>query len=226
MRCIFSHYMLSEMFFMDAKQITQGIVDGLASIPESLYLTVVRTIEGAGIVERQYKRRNEIENERFFRVLKSLSSNEAPIRQLVTIVISDFYNKLDDNTKKLINDRLSYADSKLGSRIGAQAFITQYLAEGIISRLRMGKLMRRVTRVASAVTLNIIMVQGLIEEAARASRRLRTHYAETYFKVSPMNLDMVYFLVEADLEPYLLFINSHPVQCKGIEHEICKILTR
>lgn len=226
MRCIFSHYMLSEMFFMDAKQIAQGIVDGLASIPESLYLTVVRTIEGAGIVERQYKRRNEIENERFFRVLKSLSSNEAPIRQLVTIVISDFYNKLDDNTKKLINDRLSYADSKLGSRIGAQAFITQYLAEGIISRLRMSKLMRRVTRVASAVTLNIIMVQGLIEEAARASRRLRTHYAETYFKVSPMNLDMVYFLVEADLEPYLLFINSHSVQCKGIEHEICKILTR
>lgn len=226
MRCIFSHYMLSEMFFMDAKQIAQGIVDGLASIPESLYLTVVRTIEGAGIVERQYKRRNEIENERFFRILKSLSSNEAPIRQLVTIVISDFYNKLDDNTKKLINDRLSYADSKLGSRIGAQAFITQYLAEGIISRLRMSKLMRRVTRVASAVTLNIIMVQGLIEEAARASRRLRTHYAETYFKVSPMNLDMVYFLVEADLEPYLLFINSHPVQCKGIEHEICKILTR
>ncbi|HHR1326656.1 hypothetical protein SOL28_06030 [Klebsiella aerogenes] len=211
---------------MDAKQIAQGIVDGLASIPESLYLTVVRTIEGAGIVERQYKRRNEIENERFFRVLKSLSSNEAPIRQLVTIVISDFYNKLDDNTKKLINDRLSYADSKLGSRIGAQAFITQYLAEGIISRLRMSKLMRRVTRVASAVTLNIIMVQGLIEEAARASRRFRTHYAETYFKVSPMNLDMVYFLVEADLEPYLLFINSHPVQCKGIEHEICKILTR
>ena len=226
MRCIFSHYLLSAMFFMDAKQIAQGIVDGLASIPESLYLTVVRTIEGAGIVERQYKRRNEIENERFFRVLKSLSSNEAPIRQLVTIVISDFYNKLDDNTKKLINDRLSYADSKLGSRIGAQAFITQYLAEGIISRLRMSKLMRRVTRVASAVTLNIIMVQGLIEEAARASRRLRTHYAETYFKVSPMNLDMVYFLVEADLEPYLLFINSHPVQCKGIEHEICKILTR
>ncbi|ELW9545010.1 TPA: hypothetical protein L9968_002802 [Klebsiella aerogenes] len=98
---------------MDAKQIAQGIVDGLASIPESLYLTVVRTIEGAGIIERQYKRRNEIENERFFRVLKSLSSNEAPIRQLVTIVISDFYNKLDDNTKKLINDRLSYADSKL-----------------------------------------------------------------------------------------------------------------
>lgn len=48
---------------MDAKQIAQGIVDGLASIPESLYLTVVRTIEGAGIVERQYKRRNEIENE-------------------------------------------------------------------------------------------------------------------------------------------------------------------
>lgn len=73
--------------------------------------------------------------------------------------------------------------------------------------------MSRVTRVASAVTFNIIMVQGLIEEAARASRRLQAQYPATYYKVSPMNLDMVYFLVESELKPYLMFINSHPVQC-------------
>lgn len=41
-----------------------------------------------------------------------------------------------------------------------------------------------------------------------------------------MNLDMVYFLVERPLEPYLMFIHSHPIQCKGIENEICKLLGR
>ncbi|MGY5955343.1 hypothetical protein ACUY4R_002129 [Kosakonia sp. BK9b] len=29
-----------------------------------------------------------------------------------------------------------------------------------------------------------------------------------------MNLNMAYFLVESELEPYLMFIHSHPVQCK------------
>lgn len=41
-----------------------------------------------------------------------------------------------------------------------------------------------------------------------------------------MNLDMVYFLAEREQEPYLMYINSHPIQCKGIENEICKILAR
>lgn len=209
---------------MDAKLIAKGIVDGLASIPEGFYLSAVRTAEGSGLIDRQYKARNE--NERFFRVLKSLVSNEEPFRKLVTIVITDFYMKLDDGGKTAINDRLGYADAKLGSRVGAQAFITQFLATNIITRLRTSKLMSRVTRVASAVTFNIIMVQGLIEEAARASRRLQAQYSATYYKVSPMNLDMVYFLVESELKPYLMFINSHPVQCKGIENEICKILAR
>lgn len=89
---------------MDAKLIAKGIVDGLASIPEGFYLSAVRTTEGSGLIDRQYKARNE--NERFFRVLKSLVSNEEPIRKLVTIVITDFYMKLDDGGKTAINDRL------------------------------------------------------------------------------------------------------------------------
>ncbi len=27
------------------------------------------------------------------------------------------------------------------------------------------------------------------------------------------------------LEPYLQFINSHPMLCKGIQNELCKILS-
>ncbi|MGP3592778.1 hypothetical protein [Vagococcus sp. WN89Y] len=211
---------------MDAKLIALGIVDGLASIPEGLYLSAVRTYESTGLIDRQLKARNELENERFFRVLKSLATNEGPIRRLVTTVITDFYNKLDDKGKSAINSKLNYSDAKLGSRVGVQAAITKVIADRIISRVKMSKVMSRVTRVASAVTFNIVMIQGMIEEAARASRRMKVKYPQTYFKVSPMNLDMVYFLAERELEPYLMYINSHPIQCKGIENEICKILAR
>lgn len=211
---------------MDAKMIAMGILDGLASIPESAYLSGVRTWDSLGVIDRKTRARNEIENERFFLVLKSMATNESPLRQLVSTVITDFYKKLDEKGKQAINDKLHYADAKLGSRVGAQAFITQKIAEMIIHRVRMKKITQRLVRVGSAFTFNIIMIQGLIEESSRASRRMQSSYPETYYKVSPMNLDMVYFLAEKELEPYLMYIHSHPIQCKGIENEICKILSR
>ncbi|CAM9355579.1 hypothetical protein E7W39_00575 [Cronobacter sakazakii] len=211
---------------MDAKLVAKGIVDGLAAVPQGLYLTIVRTAEGSGAFGREMKVRNEYETERFMRAFKDLASNEEPVRKLVTMVISDFYEKLDDAGKKAINDKLHYSDAKLGSRMGANAFISQYIAKRIINRVKMSDIMMRVTRVASAFTLNIVMIQGLIEEAARASRRMQQKYPITYYKVVYMNLDMVYFLVESELEPYLMYIESHPVQCKGIENEICKLLAK
>lgn len=61
---------------------------------------MVRTVEGTGVIERSYRQRNEYETERFFRAFKSLTSHEEPIRQLITIVITDFYAKLDEDGKK------------------------------------------------------------------------------------------------------------------------------
>lgn len=211
---------------MDAKLIALGILDGIASIPHSLYLSAVRTVEGTGLIERSYRQRNEYETERFFRAFKSLTSHEEPIRQLITIVITDFYAKLDEDGKKAINDKLYYSDAKLGSRTGAQFLLTRTISDKIITSLRTQKLASAIVRGGATVGLNIVMVQGLIEEAARASRRMKEKYSSTYMKVSPMNLDMVYFLVERPLEPYLMFIHSHPIQCKGIENEICKLLGR
>ncbi|EOI3549039.1 hypothetical protein ACMSZT_003904 [Cronobacter dublinensis] len=201
----FQYRIFREMGFIDAKLVAKGIVDGLAAFPEWLYLTAVRTVEGSGAFGRELKVRNDYETERFIRAFKDLASNEEPVRRLVTMVITDFYQKLDDAGKKAINDKLHYSDAKLGSRMGAQAFVSQYIAKRIINRVKMGKMMTRVTRVASAFTLNIVMIQGMIEEAARASRRMKAKYPITYYKVVYMNLDMVYFLVESELEPYLIY---------------------
>ena len=211
---------------MDVKQIAKGIIDGLASIPEGVFLSAVRTIEGSGIAGRDLKIRNAFETERFMRMLKSIATNQEPLRQLISIVITDFYSKLDENGKKAISEKIGYAEAKAGSRMGAQFALSQYVATRIITVLRTSKAMSRLIRVASGFTLNILLLQGVIEEAARASRRMRIKYPVTYMKVSPMNLDMVYFLVEVQLEPYLLFINSHPLRCKGIENELCRLLAR
>lgn len=209
---------------MDAKLIAKGIIDGLASLPEGVYLSAVRTVEGSGVLGRELKNRNEYETERFIRVFKGLVSKEEPVRKLITIVITDFYSKLDESGKKAINDRLGYSDAKLGSRTGAQFYLTRLLADKMIARIKTSRMSRYVLRGGLTVTINIVMIQGIIEEAARASRRMNKKFPSTYLKVSPLNLDMVYFLAETPLEPYLMYIHSHPMQCKRIQNEICKML--
>ncbi|WP_297205659.1 hypothetical protein [uncultured Pluralibacter sp.] len=210
---------------MNAEQIARGIIDGLSSIPEGLYLSIMRTWDGSGVIDRRNKIRNEMENERFFHVLKSMTRSESPLRQLVTIVITDFYARLDQQGKQAIAGKQDYANAKLGSRLGAQTFIVQRITEIIVQRVRMKRRVQQLVRLGTAFTLNILMIQGLIEESARASRRMRLQYPQTYYKVSTMNLDMIYFLAEDELEPYLIYFNSHPMQCKGIENEICNHLS-
>lgn len=147
---------------MDAKLIAQGIVDGLATIPQSLYFSGVRTIEGSGFLGRDLKARNEYETERFMRVFKALLSNEEPIRQLIFIVITAFYSKLDENGKKAINDKMGYSDAKLGSRTGAQFYLARRISDQIVVQVQASVLGRYLLRGASTLMFNLVMIQGII----------------------------------------------------------------
>lgn len=217
--------MFREMDFMDAKQVAQAIVDGIASLPNGLYLSAVRTIENTGISGNQLKIRNDYETEKFMRVFKSLIVNEEPLRKLIMMAINEYYLKLDDKAREAINDKLGYSGTKLGSRVGAQFFISQKIATQLIKRIWHTEAYNRAIRVGSSFVFNILLLQGVIEEAARASRRLGAKYPAFYLKVSPLNLDMIYFLAEDALEPFLQYTKAHPIDCKRIDDEVCKILS-
>ncbi|AMJ71440.1 hypothetical protein AW879_16485 [Enterobacter cloacae] len=94
----------------------------------------------------------------------------------------------------------------------------------MLNRLAIDQAYKHFIRFSASAALNVVMFQGIIEESARASRRMKTKYPSTYAMVSKENLDMVYFLVEQQLEPCLVFIEGHPIDCKGIQNEICKIV--
>lgn len=175
----FHYCIFREIGFIDAKLIAKGIVDGLASIPQGVYLSAVRTVEGSGILGRELKTRNEYETERFLRAFKDLILNEEPVRQLITIVITDFYSKLDENGKKAINDKIGYSDAKMGSRMGAQFYLSRLLADKIMMQITTSKIGGYILRGSTALTFNVVMIQGIIEEAARASRRMQQKYLPT-----------------------------------------------
>lgn len=209
---------------MDSKQIAYGILDGITTIPSGMYRGVVRTWQGTGLAGSNIKIRNQKETERFAYMIRAIGNNEGPLRRLITIVITDFYNKLDANTKESINNKLAYGAGRFGGRAGGQFALAQVAANMMLRKATSTLAYAQFVRFGASFTLNIVMLQGIIEEAAQASRRMQVKYPQTYWKVSLLNLDMAYFLVEEQLEPYLLFTNGHPTFCKGIQNELCTIL--
>lgn len=210
---------------MNVSQIANGIADSLSSLPKGFGLGVVRTWEGIGVVNRRNKYRNEDENERFFRMIKGMGNPETPLRRLITIIINEFYQKLGAEGKEAINNKLLYGSGALAGKVGGQIAIAQTAATIILRKVMIEKGYQHFIRFSSSASLNLIMIQGLIEEAARASRRMRENYFTVYMVAERENLDMIYFLVEKEMEPYLMFIKGHPLTCKGVEDELCKIIS-
>lgn len=211
---------------MDAKSVARGLVDGISSVPSGMHDGVIRTWQGSGLAGGQLKDRNQRETERFFKVVKSLGNKEEPLRRLITIVMTDFYEKLDDKGQDAVNKKLNYGAGRLAGKTAAQ-FVVAHTAANLMLRKSMSTYAwKKFVRYGTSFSLNMLMTQGLIEEAAKGSRRMRRDYPRTYYKIADENLDMVYFLVEPALEPYLKYINSSPMICKAVQYELCKILAK
>lgn len=204
---------------MNALNIAKGIWDSIKGIPQSAYYGAKRTYISTGAVGYDRKLRNDSETERFYQVVKSLVRNEEPLRRLVTTVITEFYRKLDDEGKEAIHNQLAYG----AGRLGGQIFVSQTVAVAIIRNSRSSYAYKALYRFGASFTISTALWQGLIEEAALGSRRLQNHYNAMYWKVQPQGLDMIYFVVEDQLKPYLDYINSHPQTCRRINNEICKM---
>lgn len=63
------------------------------------------------------------------RLVKATADRHEPIRQLITIVIFDFYAKLDNENKQAIDDKLGYGAGRLGGRVGSQFILAQFIAK-------------------------------------------------------------------------------------------------
>lgn len=210
---------------MDAKMIALGIIDGIESVPEGIALSVRRTWEGSGLAGSDLKRRNQLETERFFRVIKMGYGIEAPLRELISIIINDCYKRMDQQTQNTLNQKVTHAKGFAGGRIGTQGALTFYIAHNIFKKVAAGFMFRKVAQAGLFFSINTIMLQGFIEQAAVASRHLRNKYPATYHKLTPRNLDMLYFLAQEYLEPFVAYANIHSKMfCAGVNHELTQIL--
>jgi len=209
---------------MDAKAVAQGILEGIESLPKGIGYSVRRTWQGAGLAGGEFKRRNELETERFIRVIRAGYGLEAPLRELITIIIRDCYQRMNAQTQTALGQKLSLAEGYATGRMGTQFILVQQITHHILKKAIGSTLFKWAFKGITVAGLNIILLQGIIEQAAVASRRLREKYPSTYHKLTPRNLDMLYFLTEEYLEPFVAYSSKSKMFCEGVNNELSKVL--
>jgi len=80
--------------------------------------------------------------------------------------MTDFYKKLNDAGKEAINNQLAYGAGHLGGKTGAQFGIAYTAGSLMIRKATSAVVYREFVRFSVSVPLNVLMWQGLIEEAA------------------------------------------------------------
>ncbi|WP_323097987.1 hypothetical protein, partial [Serratia marcescens] len=183
-----------------------------------------RTWQGAGLGGRELKRRNEIETERFIKVVRAGYGIEAPLRELIAVIIRDCYQRMDLQTQTVLSQKLNHVEGYLTGRMGTQFILVQQITHHILKKVIGSTLFKWVFKGVTIAGLNIILLQGIIEQAAVSSRRLREQYPSTYHKLTPRNLDMIYFLAEEYLEPFVAYTSKSKMFCEGVNHELSKVL--
>lgn len=103
---------------MDAKAVAQGILEGVESLPKGIGYSVRRTWQGAGLGSGEFKRRNELETERFIKVIRAGYGIEAPLRELITVIIRDCYQRMDVQTQTALGQKLNLAEGYAAGRMG------------------------------------------------------------------------------------------------------------
>lgn len=207
---------------MDAKVVAEGIWDGLKGIPRTAYFGARRSYITAGLVGSERRVRNEREDQRFFQVIKSALNNDEPLRRLITKVLTDYYQKLDEEARQSIQKALTHGGSSFAAHTVGMFATVHIISQSLIRNVKLGYTCKKFFKYGTALSLNMLMVEGTLEEAALASRRLYNHYSRTYWQVQPQGLDMLYFLVEDQLRPYLEYTYGPPNFCKRVDDEICK----
>ena len=205
---------------MDAKYVAEGILDSLSSIPGTMYRGLKRSYITSGALTSERRMRNEAEDERFFRAVKAVINNQDPLRRLILIVLEAYVKKSGQAGRDALERKVSFGIGHVAGKSGGQMLMAYTITNIILMRMKGTFLYKRFVKWGTTATLNALMFEGLLEEAALASRRMQNHYSQIYYQVHPLGLDMIYFLVEDQLKPYLEYLKGQPNFCKRVDNEL------
>lgn len=226
-------------FLDDAWSFTTAVGEGIVSVGADLYYGAERTAEG--LMLNGVNRSAEIgqENELLVGLFKDLAryglSDTSPLVKVVQQILGEYYKHIPD---ELLGKIAKQAGVKFGGKITGRVLgsmiakkIAVKLATKIAATAAYKKLAEKIGLSAAAsstgvgIPIGMLVGQGVAQRASNASQRLRTKYPSIYRDMrAQKGLDLVYFLVEKPMAPYMAGIalahQNKQLFIKGLEKSL------
>lgn len=193
-------------------ELGKAAIQGVISIPTDITYGAKRTFEDV-VGSHQVRNENRAERERGMRAIKMAidfgSSESGPIKEMVKLVLTEFYDLLPDSAIDFIAKKAGVGASFMVGRISTQLTLTTLISQQIAKKIATKAITQRAFKFGVGAAASVLLIQGFIEKASEASKRLRSTNPGLYKKFRERNLDMAYIIIEDSMSPFLEAINTH-----------------
>ncbi|PLR34125.1 hypothetical protein CYR32_13025 [Chimaeribacter coloradensis] len=165
-----------------------GFMQGALSVPVDIGYMVY------GYFDTESHYAHDRERVRIAQALRKGILNHDRIADAVQIIFNEFTEQVTETEKNKIYSRAIFS---LVGRIAANSKLASILATAILGKIAFYK------KGVWALGGNILLIGGMTERSIRASEKLSIEEPEIYQLLRPMDYDLLYFLLEPMLKPFI-----------------------
>ena len=191
---------------MYIKELASAVIDGVVSIPTDLAYGVRRTYEDIAD-SNTVKAQNKAERQRIWRAINQAFdfglSEAGPISKMVRIILTDFYDLLPDSAIETIAKKAGLGTSYMTGRVSIQVALTTLIVRKLAKEIVLKAAAKRVAKFGVGAAASALLLQGFMEKASEASKRLQRTYPKIHNSLKQNDLDMAFILVEESMQPIL-----------------------
>ncbi len=189
-----------------------AVVEGIISIPSDLGYGAKRTYEDlAG--NQTVRAENKAERQRISNAIKKAielgSSEVGPINRIVKLILTEFYDLLPDSAIDSIAKKAGLGTSFMVGRVSTQVALTTLVARKLAKEIALKAVAKRLLKFGIGALASALLLQGFMEKASDASKRLQRVHPKIHKLLKQNDLDMVFILVEDSMRPILKAIEVH-----------------
>ncbi|RYC38050.1 hypothetical protein [Pectobacterium zantedeschiae] len=197
--------------------ITKKLKSNSISLTTDLYSGMERTSWYSSCLFEKYNdvcQELQYEDSRMVSAIKEVFKRDDVILDMVKIYIDNLMKDFDENKQKTIAKAILGVTSEFSTNRAIKESISYALAKFISTTLNFNASLRKTINQTSYWAITVTAFYGKVQKAAMSARHLRDINPALYALFYSQKLEMLYFLIEPILSPYI------PINSKSEEEMI------
>lgn len=206
-------------FWADAYNVAVACGEGIVSVGEDLAYGVERTAQGLNFSNPSRQVAIATENELLAKLLADMvkhgiNTPKNPLYRVVKLILSEYYQHIPEEILKKLAEKLGLKIAYYGGRMVIGKKIAEKIALKIAAKVALTAAYKQLAKKigvsagASAtgvgIPISLLMLQGVVQRASKASQRLKKRQPALWLSMRQSGgLDMIYFIVEKPMQPYI-----------------------